>query len=123
MAPVYWLIILSVKTIGEITGEITFYPHAPTAENYQFIFNDASLYYGYVNATIYVLMNVVISVVVAVPAAYGFSRYRFFGDHVLFFGLLAFRMMAPAVLLVPFVQIFSELSMIDTLLPKAIVEP
>ncbi len=120
MVPVFWLIILSVKTIGEITGEITFYPHAPTAENYQFIFNDASLYYGYVNATIYVLMNVVISVVVAVPAAYGFSRYRFFGDRVLFFGLLAFRMMAPAVLLVPFVQIFSELSMIDTHIAVAI---
>ena len=45
LVPVYWLIILSVKTIGEITGEITFYPHAPTAENYQFIFNDTSLYY------------------------------------------------------------------------------
>ena len=46
-------------------------------------------------------MNVVISVFVAVPAAYGFSRYRFFGDRFLFFGLLAFCMMAPAVLIVP----------------------
>ena len=114
MVPVYWLLVISVKSIAEISGEITLFPHAPTAENYQFIFDDASLYNGYVNATIYVLMNVVISVVVAIPAAYGFSRYRFRGDRVLFFGFLAFRMMAPAVLLVPFVEIFSQLGLIDT---------
>ena len=82
--------------------------------------DDPSWYYGYVNATIYVLINVVISVAVAVPAAYGFSRYRFFGDRALFFGFLAFRMMAPAVLFVPFVQIFSELNLIDTHLAVAI---
>jgi glycerol transport system permease protein len=114
MVPVYWLLVISMKSIAEISGEITLFPHAPTAENYQFIFDDAGLYNGYVNATIYVLMNVVISVVVAIPAAYGFSRYRFRGDRVLFFGFLEFRMMAPAVLLVPFVEIFSQLGLIDT---------
>jgi glycerol transport system permease protein len=120
MVPVYWLCIISVKTIGEISGDITFYPHAPTAENYQFILQDPSWSYGYVNATIYVLMNVVISVVVAVPAAYGFSRYSFPGHRILFFGLLGFRMMAPAVLFVPFVQIFSDMNLIDTHIAVAI---
>ncbi len=90
------------------------------AGEFPLILSDASWYYGYVNATIYVLMNVVISVAVAVPAAYGFSRYRFSGDRILFFGFLAFRMMAPAVLFVPFVQIFSELNLIDTHLAVAI---
>jgi glycerol transport system permease protein len=120
MVPIYWLITISVKSIGEISGSITLYPHAPTAENFLFILSDASWYYGYVNATIYVLMNVVISLAVAVPAAYGFSRYRFFGGRVLFFGFLAFRMLAPAVLLLPFVQIFSELNLIDTYVAVAI---
>jgi glycerol transport system permease protein len=114
MVPVYWLITLSVKSVGEISGAITLYPHAPTAENFLYIFSDPSWFYGYVNAVIYVLMNVVISIFVAVPAAYGFSRYRFFGDRALFFGLLAFRMMAPAVLIVPYVQIYSEIGLIDT---------
>lgn len=114
MVPVYWLATMSVKSIAEISGPVTLYPHAPTAENFQYILADPSWFYGYVNAVIYVLMNVAISVFVAVPAAYGFSRYRFFGDRFLFFGLLAFRMMAPAVLIVPYVQIFSEFNMIDT---------
>jgi glycerol transport system permease protein len=73
-----------------------------------------------VNALIYVLMNVAISVTVAIPAAFAFARYRFHGDRVLFFVLLTFRMMAPAILLVPFVQIFSDLGLIDTHIAVAV---
>jgi glycerol transport system permease protein len=47
---------------------------------------------GYVNSLIYVLMNTVISVTVALPAAYAFSRYTFLGDKHLFFWLLTNRM-------------------------------
>ena len=120
MLPIYWLLIMSVKTNKEIGGAMTFYPHAPTWGNFDLILSDPSWYNGYVNATIYVLINVAISVCVAVPAAYGFSRYCFFGDRVLFFGFLAFRMMAAAVLFVPFVQIFSQFNMIDTYIAVAI---
>jgi glycerol transport system permease protein len=114
MIPVYWLTIMSFKTNGEIFGGITLFPHAPTLDNYHLILGDPDWYLGYVNATVYALLNVIISVTVAIPAAYAFSRYRFFGDRVLLFGFLAFRMMAPAILLIPFVEIFSRLNMIDT---------
>jgi glycerol transport system permease protein len=65
-------------------------------------------------------MNVCVAITVALPAAYAFARYRFPGDRVLFFGFLLFRMMAPAVMLVPFVQIFSDLNLIDTHLAVAL---
>ena len=39
---------------------------------------------GYVNSIVYVLINTVISVSVALPAAYAFSRYKFLGDKHLF---------------------------------------
>lgn len=114
MMPIYWLIVMSFKTNKEIFSGVTLLPQSPTLANYLFILGDPSWYLGYVNAAIYVSMNVVISIFVAVPAAYAFSRYRFFGDRYLFFGFLAFQMMAPAILLVPFVQIFSDLDLIDT---------
>jgi glycerol transport system permease protein len=120
MVPIYWLLIMSLKTTGEIGSSFIPYPQAPTLENFAFILGDRSWYLGYLNALIYVLINVAISVTVAIPAAYAFSRYRFFGDRILFFGFLAFRMMAPAILLVPFVQIFSELNLIDTHIAVAI---
>ena len=120
MVPIYWLIVMSMKTNGEIRSGLTLLPQAPTFANFQLIFSSPAWYLGYVNATIYALMNVCISIVVAVPAAYAFSRYRFPGDRILFFGFLVFRMMAPAILLVPFVQIFSDLNLIDTYIAVAI---
>jgi glycerol transport system permease protein len=120
MVPVYWLVVMSFKTNAEIGGALTFYPHEFTFANYALIFGDSDWYMGYVNALIYVVLNVVISVSVALPAAYAFSRHDFFGHRALFFGLLMFRMMAPAILLAPFVQIFSDLGLIDTHIAVAI---
>jgi glycerol transport system permease protein len=120
MVPFYWLGLMSVKTNGEIMSGISFLPRLPTLENFQIILGDADWYMGYVNALCYVAINVVISVAVAIPAAYAFSRYLFIGSRTLFFGFLLFRMMAPAILLVPFVQIFSDLGLIDTYLAVAL---
>ena len=120
MTPVYWLVAMSFKTNAEIGGGLTFYPHRMSLENYALILTDPDWYMGYVNAIIYVVINVVISVSVALPAAYAFSRHDFFGHRALFFGLLMFRMMAPAILLAPFVQIFSDLGLIDTHIAVAI---
>jgi glycerol transport system permease protein len=114
MTPFYWLLLMSMKSNKEIMGGLTFWPAAPTFDNFALIFTDPSWYQGYLNALAYVAMNVAISVSVAIPAAYAFSRLRFAASRALFFGFLLFRMMAPAILLVPFVQIFSDLDLIDT---------
>lgn len=114
MTPIYWLVIMSLKTNGEIMAGLTLIPHAPTLENFRVMFSDPAWTRGYLNAFIYVTINVIISVSVAFPAAYAFSRYGFPGSRPLLFGLLMFRMMAPVVLLVPFVQIFSDIGLFDT---------
>ena len=40
MIPVYWLIIMSFKSNGEIFSGISPLPQAPTLENYRLIFSD-----------------------------------------------------------------------------------
>lgn len=114
MVPVYWLVTMGFKTNGEIMGSLTLIPADPTLEHFRFVLTDPDWSRGYLNALIYVAMNVAIAVGVAVPAAYALSRRDFFGHRALFFGFLVFRMMAPPILLVPFVQIFSDLGLIDT---------
>ena len=91
LLPIYWLVNMSFKTNQEILGALTLWPTNPTLHNYRVIFTDPSWYMGYVNSIIYVVMNMVISVAVALPAAYAFSRYRFLGDKHLFFWLLTNR--------------------------------
>ncbi|KQZ15825.1 MULTISPECIES: carbohydrate ABC transporter permease [unclassified Mesorhizobium] len=114
LLPIYWLINMSFKTNTEIISSMTLYPHAPTLRNYAVIFTDASWYSGYINSITYVVMNMVISVAVALPAAYAFSRYRFLGDKHLFFWLLTNRMAPPAVFALPFFQLYSAFGLIDT---------
>ncbi|TGQ47874.1 carbohydrate ABC transporter permease [Mesorhizobium sp. M00.F.Ca.ET.216.01.1.1] len=114
LLPIYWLINMSFKTNAEIVSSLTLYPHQPTLANYVTIFTDASWYSGYINSITYVVMNMVISVAAALPAAYAFSRYRFLGDKHLFFWLLTNRMAPPAVFALPFFQLYSAFGLIDT---------
>ena len=65
-------------------------------------------------------INTVLSVLVALPAAYAFSRYRFLGDKHLFFWLLTNRMTPPAVFLLPFFQLYSTVGLMDTHLAVAL---
>ena len=120
MLPIYWLINMSFKTTNEILGEFTLFPREFTLENYVTIFTDPTWYMGYVNSITYVAINTVISVLVALPAAYAFSRYRFLGDKHLFFWLLTNRMAPPAVFLLPFFQLYSSVGLFDTPLAVAL---
>lgn len=112
--PIYWLLNMSFKGTEEILGGLTLWPHDFTLENYKTIFTDPTWYMGYVNSIIYVCMNLVITLLVALPAAYAFSRYRFIGDTHLFFWLLSNRMAPPAVFLLPFFQLYSSVGLFDT---------
>lgn len=114
MLPIYWLINMSFKTNEEILGGLSLWPSDFTLDNYAVIFSDPSWYMGYVNSMTYVALNVVITLAVALPAAYAFSRYKFTGDKHLFFWLLTNRMAPPAVFLLPFFQLYSSVGLFDT---------
>lgn len=114
LLPIYWLLMMSLKTNEEILSSFTLWPDNLTFANYITIFTDPSWYSGYINSITYVVMNTVISVSVALPAAYAFSRYRFLGDKHLFFWLLTNRMAPPAVFALPFFQLYSSVGLFDT---------
>lgn len=114
LLPIYWLINMSLKTNAEILGGLTFFPHDITFANYVTILTDPAWYSGYINSILYVTMNTVISLAVALPAAYAFSRYNFLGDKHLFFWLLTNRMAPPAVFALPFFQLYSSINLFDT---------
>jgi glycerol transport system permease protein len=114
LLPIYWLLNMSLKTNTEILGSFSLWPRDLTLANYVKILTDESWYIGYVNSLIYVVMNTVISLTVALPAAYAFSRYSFMGDKHLFFWLLTNRMAPPAVFALPFFQLYSSVGLFDT---------
>ena len=114
MVPIYWHVNMSLKTNQEINSGMTLWPHAITFDNYIRIFTDPSWYGGYLNSLSYVAINTVLSIGLALPAAYAFSRYSFIGDKHLFFWLLSNRMAPPAVFALPFFNLYSAVGLFDT---------
>ena len=114
LAPIYWMVKLSFQPADTIATGFSLLPQQVTLDNYRRIFADPSWMKGFQNTLIYVIINTVIAVTVALPAAYAFSRYRFLGDKHLFFWLLTNRMAPPAVFLLPFFQLYSSFGLLDT---------
>jgi len=112
--PIYWMLNMSLRTSADIITNFALYPADITLTNYIKIFTDPTWYLAYLNAMIYVCMNTVISLAFALPAAYAFSRYRFLGDGQMFFWLLTNRMAPPAVFLLPFLQLYGNMNLLDT---------
>ncbi|MDN3516260.1 carbohydrate ABC transporter permease [Aquisalimonas lutea] len=118
--PLYWMINLSLQPNHEILGSFSLYPERYTFQNYITLVTDASWYGSYLNSITYVLLNMAISLTVALPAAYAFSRFSFLGDKHLFFWLLTNRMAPPAVFLLPFFQLYQNIGLYDTHLAVAL---
>jgi len=120
LLPIYWLVNMSFKTTNEILGGFSAWPKNFTVASYVEILTNPVWYNGYISSITYVALNTLISVTVALPAAYAFSRYRFLGDKHLFFWLLTNRMAPPAVFALPFYQLYSAVGLFDTPLAVAL---
>ena len=120
LLPLYWLASIALQSNADITGEFALLPQNPTLANFAEIWRNPVWFSAFINSVNYVVLNTLISIAVAVPAAYVFSRYRFLGDRQLFFWLLTNRMAPPAVFLLPFFQLYSAVGLFDTPLAVAL---
>lgn len=114
LAPLYWLLVLSFQPNSTSTQNANIFPSPFSIENYAYIFSQPNWMNGYLNALIYVGINLLLTLCVALPAAFAFSRYRFAGKDQAFFFTFVFRLIPPAVMILPLVQMFSSVQLIDT---------
>ena len=114
MLPIYWVINMSLKTNQDIVSGLTLYPHHVTFAKYLYILTDPTWVHGFQVSLTFVAINTLISVTVALPAAYAFNRYRFVGDKHLFFWLLSNQMAPAAVYAMPFFNLYYALGLFDT---------
>lgn len=85
----------------------------PTFENFLNVFTKQGFFLNLTNSIVISLSVTVLSLVVAVPAAYAFSRYKFKGKHNLLFWVLSTRMAPPIAVVVPFFLIINKLGLYD----------
>ena len=118
--PVVWLVSMSLRDNANILAKFEVIPSNISLNGYIEFFNDPSWIGSYMNSVTYTLLNTVMSLIVALPAAYAFSRYTFSGDKHLFFWLLTNRMAPAAVFLLPFFQLYQAFDLFDTPLGVAL---
>jgi glycerol transport system permease protein len=89
--------------------------------NYRNILATPDLRASLLNSMVYVLLNVGLCLLAALPAAYAFSRYRFTGDRHILFLMLAFRVTPPVVLSLPIFILFAQVNLVNTPVGIALV--
>jgi multiple sugar transport system permease protein len=113
--PLLWLLSLSLRDKREIyLGVARFVPKNPTIDNFINVFTNA-LFPTYLwNGLKLAVFSGIGVLIVALPAAYAFSRFNFKGKGLWMMALLAFQMISPLVILVPLYRYMSRLGLVNT---------
>lgn len=115
MFPIYWMIITSFKTTGEIfVTPPTLFPTEVYVEGYTEQLS-AGMGRSFINSLIVGLSAMVIVVVLAIPAAYGLARYPVPGKKSIILFFLVTQMLPVTVVLTPLFIMFKALGLLNSL--------
>jgi multiple sugar transport system permease protein len=120
--PFWWVITGSFKVPQEIIARSpTFFPQSFTLEHYLKLIG-RSAYATYVgNSLIVATASTIITLLLAVPAAYGFFRLEFRGREVFYRIILLAYAFPSIVVLIPLFGMFAKMGLIDTLVALVVV--
>jgi multiple sugar transport system permease protein len=118
--PMAWMLLTSVKTqFAASQYPPEWWPHNPTLENYTRLLSPTSdvgqEFLTYLLNSVWVSSaTTVLGVIVAVPAAYAFSRFHFPGREMLFYSVLVRNMFPGVVFLIPLFIMMRDLRLVNT---------
>lgn len=113
--PLFWLLSLAMRDKREIyLGIARFIPKNPTFDNFFAVMTNSFFPTYLWNGLKLASLSAVGVLMVALPAAYAFSRFNFRGKGVWMMALLAFQMISPLVIMVPLYRYMNKLGLIDT---------
>jgi multiple sugar transport system permease protein len=112
--PVYWMYNTSLTPLEGLFGGQNIIPSVLNSfEIFNVFFSDVPIWRWLRNSAVVALGTTLSSLAMAVLAAYGLSRFRFFGKGLLGFSLFATQMLPEALLIVPMYALFMGLGLLD----------
>lgn len=116
LLPIYQMAVTALKAEPEIWySPPTLYAREPTLSNFVTMLQIVPrLPVHLLNSFVYGLGVSLLSLLIALPAAYGLSRFRVPGEAAIVFGLTYANMFAPIMLVVPLYSIMRRLGLLDT---------
>ncbi len=113
--PIFWAVIVSVKSEKEVLAYPPRIIFEPTFQNYlDAIFGGVSIMPSMMTSLIVSTTTTILTIVIAVPAAYAFARLDLRGKRWLGFYTLATQMVPPVGLVIPYFLILSKIGWLDS---------
>jgi multiple sugar transport system permease protein len=113
--PLSYLLSMAMRDRREIyRGVARYIPHNPTMENFVAVLNNSYFPLYLWNGLKLAALSGLGVLIVALPAAYAFSRLHFRGKGLSMMGLLLFQMISPLVIMVPLYRYMNKLGLLDT---------
>ncbi len=114
LVPYAWLVLSSFKNRSDAFSIPPKFFFSPTLENYKVALLDKGYLHNVFNSSVVALGATACALLIGVPSAYGFARFRLPGKQILLFYLLASRMLPTIVLALPLFIFFANERLIDT---------
>ncbi|MGV2105997.1 carbohydrate ABC transporter permease [Agrobacterium vitis] len=113
--PLLWLLSLALRTRKEVfLGVTRFIPKAPTLDNFAMILSSDKFISYLWNALKLSSLSAAGCLIVALPAAYAFSRFQFKGKGAWMMALLSVQMISPLVIMVPLYRYMAAMGLLDS---------
>ncbi len=113
--PILWSVLNSFKTEQDILAYPPKFLFAPTVAAYRdVLFGAASVLPNIASSMVIAIGTTVVTMVLAVPAAYALARLRFPGKRLSGFYVLATQMLPPVGIIIPYFLILRNFGWIDT---------
>lgn len=118
LIPVYWMLNTSFKQSDDIfSTPPSLLPIPPTIESYaQAVFADPDIARGLMNSAVIAIGTTVVTLAVALPAAYGLAKLRIRGVGVVLMLMLIVQMVPSVNLALPMFVLFSSAGLVNSYL-------
>jgi multiple sugar transport system permease protein len=113
--PLIWAVVVSLKSESEVLAYPPNIIFEPTGRNYtDALVGNFSITDSLLTSVIIATATTLLTIILAVPAAYAFARLRLTGKKTLGFYTLATQMVPPVGLLIPYFLILNKVGWLDT---------
>jgi ABC-type glycerol-3-phosphate transport system permease component len=113
--PIFWAIVVSFKSETEVLSYPPSLVFEPTLQNYRdALFGGISITRSFITSFIVSGVTTILTIMLAVPAAYAFARLRLPGKRTIGFYTLVTQMIPPVGLVIPYFLILNRVGWLDS---------
>jgi multiple sugar transport system permease protein len=125
LVPPFYMLMTSLKTSAEISAERgnPWIAHHPTLSNFLYLISYSNFRTYYFNSAAVTVFVVLITMVIAVLAAFGLVRLGFWGSQTLAAGVFLTYLIPPSLLFIPLFQVIRALHLINNVWSLVLLYP